>query len=153
MSGGATSTGDCSRAERGKPGGVKVAGRNVDVERAREVGTAPALPEVRAWAGRLAQAVSEVLVGDRPISQLVRFTDDAVFLELNRRVRLLGLNSTADTRGAHEKSVVRSVRVFMPEPFIAEVAAHVRHGRRSRAVALRLEVRRHRWICTALELD
>jgi hypothetical protein len=100
----------------------------------------------------LAQAVSEVLAGDRPISQLVRFTDDAVFMELNRRVRLLGLNSTAGSRGSKEKSVVRSVRVFMPEPFIAEVAAHVRHGHRSRAVAFRLEVRRNRWVCTALEL-
>ncbi|MGZ0148237.1 Rv3235 family protein [Kribbella sp. WER1] len=110
------------------------------------------LPDVRLWGGRLAQAVSEVLVGDRPISQLVRFTNDRVFLELNRRVRLLGMNTTAGSRGAKEKSTVRSVRVFMPEADIAEVAAHVRHGERSRAVALRLEVRRNRWVCTALEL-
>lgn len=101
----------------------------------------------------MAQAVNEVLAGDRPISQLVRFTDDQVFLELNRRVRLLGLNSTAGTRGAKEKSTVRSVRVFMPAPAIAEIAAHVRHGERSRAVALRLEIRRNRWVCTALQLD
>lgn len=113
----------------------------------------PGLPDARLWGGRLAQAVSEVLAGDRPISQLVRFTDDQVFLELNRRVRLLGLNSTAGTRGAKEKSTLRSVRVFMPNPAIAEVAAHVRHGDRSRAVALRLEIRRNRWVCTALELD
>ncbi|MBP2355434.1 hypothetical protein JOF29_006544 [Kribbella aluminosa] len=75
-----------------------------------------------------------------------------MFLELNRRVRLLGLNTTAGLRSAKEKSTVRSVRVFVPEPGIAEVAAHVRHGERSRAVALRLEVRRNRWVCTALEL-
>ncbi|WP_130382389.1 Rv3235 family protein [Kribbella sp. VKM Ac-2569] len=115
-------------------------------------GAAPALPEVRVWGARLAQAVSEVLAGDRPISQLVRFTDDVVFMELNRRVRMLGMNSTAGIRGAKEKSMVRSVRVFMPDPCIAEVAAHVRHGQRSRAVAFRLEVRRNRWVCTALEL-
>jgi uncharacterized protein DUF6459 len=100
----------------------------------------------------LAQAVSEVLAGDRPISQLVRFTDDEVFMELNRRVRLLGLNTTATTRGAKEKSSVQSVRVFMPEPFVAEVAAHVRRGDRSRAIALRMEIRRSRWVCTALEI-
>ncbi|WP_166658918.1 Rv3235 family protein [Kribbella sp. VKM Ac-2571] len=115
-------------------------------------GVAPVLPEVRVWGARLAQAVSEVLAGDRPISQLVRFTDDVVFMELNRRVRMLGMNSTAGTRGSKEKSTVRSVRVFMPQPCIAEVAAHVRHGERSRAVAFRLEVRRNRWVCTALEL-
>jgi len=100
----------------------------------------------------LVQAVSEVLAGDRPISQLVRFTDDAVFTELNRRVRLLGLNTTATTRGAKERSAVRSVRVCMPVDNVAEVAAHVRHGERSRAIALRMEIRRNRWICTAIEL-
>ncbi|MFI5695927.1 Rv3235 family protein [Kribbella sp. NPDC051586] len=115
-------------------------------------GELPVVPEARVWGGRLAQAVSEVLAGDRPISQLVRFTDDVVFMELNRRVRLLGLNTTAGTRGAKEKSAVQSVRVFMPKPFIAEVAAHVRRGGRSRAIALRMEIRRNRWVCTALEI-
>jgi hypothetical protein len=100
----------------------------------------------------LAQAVSEVLAGDRPISQLVRFTDEAVFADLNRRVRLLGLTTTATARGAKERSSVASVRVCTPAKEIAEIAAHVRHGNRSRAVALRLEVRRNRWVCTALEL-
>ncbi|MET9268603.1 Rv3235 family protein, partial [Kribbella sp. NPDC003557] len=152
-----------SVAAPGQPDGVRAplkstAGTVAKVARrdgvvGQEPKAAPELPEVRAWGARLAQAVSEVLAGDRPISQLVRFTDDVVFLELNRRVRLLGLNSTAGLRGAKEKSVVRSVRVFMPEPFIAEVAAHVRHGSRSRAVAFRLEIRRNRWVCTALELD
>ncbi|MER7243929.1 Rv3235 family protein [Kribbella sp. NPDC000426] len=110
------------------------------------------VPGARVWGGRLAQAVAEVLAGDRPISQLVRYTDDEVFMELNRRVRLLGLNTTAMTRGAKEKSAVQSVRVFMPEPSIAEVAAHVRRGDRSRAIALRMEIRRNRWVCTALEI-
>ncbi|MFD3400626.1 Rv3235 family protein [Kribbella sp. NPDC058693] len=113
---------------------------------------APRVPGARVWGGRLAQAVSEVLAGDRPISQLVRFTDDEVFMELNRRVRLLGLTTTATTRGAKEKSSVQSVRVFMPEPLVAEVAAHVRRGDRSRAIALRMEIRRNRWVCTALEI-
>ncbi|WUJ75424.1 Rv3235 family protein [Kribbella soli] len=123
-------------------------GRPGEGTRAGEVG----VPGARVWGGRLAQAVAEVLAGDRPISQLVRFTDDEVFMELNRRVRLLGLNTTATTRGAKEKSAVQSVRVFMPEPFIAEVAAHVRRGDRSRAIALRMEIRRNRWVCTALEI-
>jgi hypothetical protein len=92
------------------------------------------------------------LAGDRPISQLVRFTDDAVFSELNRRVRMLGLTTTATSRGAKERSAVRSVRVSAPTEHVAEVAAHVRHGERSRAIALRMEIRRNRWVCTALEL-
>jgi hypothetical protein len=96
--------------------------------------------------------VTEVLAGDRPISQLVRFTDEAVFADLNRRVRLLGLTTTATARGAKERSAIRSVRVCTPAKEIAEVSAHVRHGDRSRALAFRLEVRRNRWVCTALEL-
>ncbi|TCC35739.1 Rv3235 family protein [Kribbella speibonae] len=143
-----------SVATPGQPDGAQASLKTTDTALARVgvPGAAPVLPEVRVWGARLAQAVSEVLAGDRPISQLVRFTDDVVFMELNRRVRMLGMNSTAGTRGAKEKSTVRSVRVFMPEPRIAEVAAHVRHGQRSRAVAFRLEVRRNRWVCTALEL-
>ena len=112
----------------------------------------PAVPDARAWASRLVQAVSEVLAGDRPISQLVRFTDDVVFADLNRRVRLLGLTTTATGRGAKERSAVRSVRVCTPTKEVAEVAAHVRHGDRSRAIALRMEIRRNRWVCTALEI-
>jgi hypothetical protein len=115
-------------------------------------GAGPVVPDARDWGSRLVQAVSEVLAGDRPISQLVRFTDEAVFTELNRRVRLLGLSTTATGRGAKERSAVRSVRVCKPTRHVAEVAAHVRHGDRSRAIALRMEIRRNRWVCTALEL-
>jgi hypothetical protein len=32
------------------------------------------------------------------------------------------------------------------------VAAHVRRGDRSRAIALRMEIRRNPWVCTALEI-
>ena len=119
----------------------------------RLVPTVPSLPDAQAWGTRLAQAVAEVLAGDRPIGQLIRFTDSVVFTDLNRRVRVLGLTTTATARGAKERSAVRSVRVFSPGREIAEISAHVRYGERSRAMALRLEVHRGRWICTALELD
>lgn len=112
----------------------------------------PVLPDAQAWALRLVQAITEVLAGDRPIGQLVRWTDALVFTDLNRRVRVLGLTTTAGARGAQGRCAVRSVHVSAPAPQVAEVAAHVRHGGRSRAVALRLEVRRGRWVCTALVL-
>ncbi|TCN44319.1 hypothetical protein EV644_101546 [Kribbella orskensis] len=118
----------------------------------RLVPSGPSLPDAQAWAPRLVQALAEVLAGDRPIGQLVRFTDTVVFADVSRRVRVLGLTTTATARGAKERSAVRSVHVFTPATEIAEVAAHVRYGDRSRAMALRLEVHRGRWICTALEL-
>nr|WP_255512620.1 Rv3235 family protein [Kribbella steppae] len=135
----------------GHADGVATATESTDAPK-RVTAAGPGLPDARAWGGRLAQAVSEVLAGDRPISQLVRFTDEAVFADLNRRVRLLGLTTTATARGAKERSSVCSVRICTPAEEIAEIAAHVRHGDRSRAIALRLEIRRNRWICTALEL-
>jgi hypothetical protein len=116
------------------------------------LGRTPGLPDARAWGSRLAQAVAEVLAGDRPLSQLVRWTDAVVYMDLNRRVRVLGLTTTATKRGAKERSAIRSVRVSQPAERVAEIAAHVRYGNRSRAMALRLEVHRGRWICTALEL-
>jgi Family of unknown function (DUF6459) len=110
------------------------------------------LPDVQAWAVRLVQALAEVVAGDRPIGQLIRWTDGTVYAELNRRVRLLGLTTTAGSRGSSDRAQIRSVHVSQPAPLVAEVAAHIRHGGRSRALALRLEVHRDRWICTAVQL-
>ncbi len=118
----------------------------------RLVPTGPSVPDAQAWATRIVQAVAEVLAGDRPIGQLIRFTDTFVFADLNRRVRILGLTTTATIRTAKERSAIRSVHVTTPATEVAEVAAHIRCGTRSRAMALRLEVHRNRWICTALEL-
>ena len=110
------------------------------------------LPDVQVWAVRLVQAVAEVVAGDRPIGQLVRWTDGTVYAELNRRVRLLGLTTTATTRTTNERAHIRSIHVTTPAPRTAEVAAHIHHNNRSRALALRLEIHRNRWICTALTL-
>ncbi|TWD82183.1 hypothetical protein FB561_3311 [Kribbella amoyensis] len=112
----------------------------------------PRVPDAQAWGTRLVQAVAEVLAGDRPLNQLVRWTDSTVFMDLSRRVRLLGLTTTAEARSTKERCSVRSVHVSSPVEEVAEIAAHVRYGQRSRAIALRLEIHRGRWVCTALEL-
>ena len=110
------------------------------------------LPDVEIWAARLMQAVAEVLAGDRAVGQLIRWTDSVVYAELDRRVRLLGLTTTAGRRGTSARAFVRSVHVAVIAEGVAEVAAHVRHNGCSRALALRLEIHRNRWICTALTL-
>ena len=109
-------------------------------------------PAARDWAGRFVQAVVEVIAGDRPLQQLIRWTDERVYSDLSRRVRILGLTTSAASRHVTERSQVRSVHIYQPHPDAAEVAAHVRHGARSRAVAARLEAERGRWTCTALRL-
>jgi hypothetical protein len=118
----------------------------------RLVPAGPEVPDVREWATRLVQAIAETIGGDRPVSQLTRWTDTAVYVDVHRRVRLLGLTTTAGKRATKERSAVRSVHICRPEAGIAEVAAHLRTSGRSRAMALRLEIRRGRWVCTALEL-
>ncbi len=125
--------------------------------------------EVRAWAARLAQAVVEVVAGRRPASQLVRWTTPAVQRDLERRARAVarvaGLPSpasratgqvlgrpraTASRAPLHPQ--VRSVHVSRPGHDVAEVSVHVRFAQRSRALAMRLEHRQERWLCTVLEL-
>ena len=110
------------------------------------------VPDVRDWAARFVQAVAEVIGGDRPVSQLIRWTDEDVYLDMCRRVRILGVTSTAASRGRVNRPQVRSVHICQPRDGVAEVAVHIRHGTRSRAVAARLEVVRDRWLCTALQL-
>ncbi|MFC0626629.1 Rv3235 family protein [Kribbella deserti] len=111
-----------------------------------------AIPDITAWAARLAQAIAEVVVGDRPVAQLVRWVEPSVYADLYRRVRVLGLTTSAGIRTASDRSSVRSIRLCTPTEGAVEVAAHVRHGARSRAIALRLELHRDRWICTALQM-
>ena len=106
-----------------------------------------ALPEPRHWAGRFVQAVVEVLGGDRPASQLVRWTSTEVYDDVACRVPPGGPAGSAVAR-----AVVRSVHVTEPADGVAEVTALVRRGLRCTAVALRLEGMDGRWQCTALEL-
>ena len=108
--------------------------------------------EVRAWAATFAQAVVEVVGGDRPVAQLLRCTTARVYNDLNRRVRILARTAPAPMRRRTVRPQVRSVHVFQPTPRSAEISVHVRHGQRSRALAARLEHRDGRWTCTALQL-
>jgi Family of unknown function (DUF6459) len=108
--------------------------------------------EVRLWAARFAQAIVEVLGGDRPLSQLLRWTDARVYADLERRTRILGRRSPGARDLRSVRPQVRSVHVCRPSPAVAEVSVHVRHGHRSRALAARLEQRGDRWLCVALQL-
>lgn len=108
--------------------------------------------DVKAWAARFAQAVVEVLGGDRPLTQLLRWTSTRVYVEIDRRLTILNRTSSAGRRMRTVRPQVRSVHVCHPTPSCAEVSVHVRHGQRSRAIAARLEHRGGRWQCTALQL-
>ncbi len=107
--------------------------------------------EVQAWAARFAQAVVEVTGGDRPLTQLLRWTSARVYAELGRRVRIMAQKRPPTAQRVRSiRPQVRSVHVFQPKPTSAEISVHVRYGNRSRALAARLEHRNGHWLCTEL---
>jgi hypothetical protein len=107
--------------------------------------------ELEAFAHRFANAVVEVVGGDRGPSQLLRWTSEQVYAELQRRSALLAGATPGDRRVRRLRSHVRSVHLFCPSPEAAEISVHVRHGERSRAIAARIELVSGRWCCTALQ--
>jgi hypothetical protein len=107
--------------------------------------------ELEAFAHRFASAVVEVIGGDRGPSQLLRWTTEPVYADLQRRTALLSRTTPGDRRVRRLRSQVRSVHVFCPSPEAAEISVHVRHGERSRALAARIELLDGRWCCTVLQ--
>jgi len=113
------------------------------------------LPAATPWAGRLVQAMIEVVSGVRPVSQLVRWTTAPVYDDLCTRIARPIASTGAGNRAISTTrlaEVVRSIRVSEPRDGVAEVCAIVQQGPRCRAIALRLEGIDGRWQCTALQI-
>ena len=123
----------------------------VDVRRRREV---------ERWSHRFAQAAVEIVGGDRPASQLLRWTTGSVYADLHRRAMLVaraGGHQPAAGRVQPVRPQVLSTHTCFIERGVVEAAVHVRYGERSRALAARFELKRSRheatprWICTVLQ--
>jgi len=118
-------------------------------------GTQPGATTVHAKACRFVLALVEVSAGDRPAGQLSSWMTRPVYQHFTDQLRLLDAARTSRGESTTPRARVVSVHVRMPACDSAEVAARIVQGRRSRALALRLEVRddarqRERWLCTAL---
>jgi len=105
-------------------------------------------------AARIGAALVEIVGGDRPVSQVLRWTTPQVYQDLARRAHLVA--AAAGRRpGSGGVQSVRPQLVGAHTSFVsetcAEVSLHVRYGRRSRAVAARFELIRDRWQVSALE--
>jgi hypothetical protein len=112
---------------------------------------APAPEVLERFATRFAHALVEVTSGDRGPRQLLRWTSEEVYDDLTRRALALRRTAPPDRRVRRIRPQVRSVRVFRPTPTSAEVCIHVRHGRRSQAIAARIDRVGDRWCCTAVQ--
>jgi len=110
--------------------------------------------ELEAWAHRFAQAAVEIAGGDRPVSQLLRWTTPEVYEDLARRAQLVRAAVVRELHAGRVQQVrphVESVHACWVADDVAEVSVRTRHGHRSRAVAIRFEKRTGRWIAVAME--
>ncbi|MDO7867465.1 Rv3235 family protein [Nocardioides jiangxiensis] len=111
---------------------------------------------VQQWALAFGQAAVEAVLGDRPVSQLLRWTTPAVHRELAYRARVVS-QATLRQAGGHGqrrpavRPQVRQARICFVDAGVAEVALTIQYGPRTRALASRLELRDGRWLCTVLE--
>jgi hypothetical protein len=115
----------------------------------------PTRRRMEQWAHRYAQAAVEIVCGDRPASQLVRWTTPEVYSDLARRAQLVARAAGRPPGQGRPQGAVRpqvvSVRTCFLARDVCEVSVRVRHGERYRAVAARFEQVRGRLQCTALE--
>lgn len=107
-------------------------------------------PSPTAWATTFLQAVIEAVANDRPVSQLARWTSSRVYADLDARRRRVAEQRGSGRALRAARHHVASVRVCPVEVDIAEVSSRVVTGRRSRAIAARLEYVHSRWMCTAI---
>jgi hypothetical protein len=108
----------------------------------------PGLPDVQVWSTKLALAIIQTLLGQRPAAQLNRWVVEEVLVAISIYQRR---NLSQHGRIA-VPATLRSIRIQHPDPEVAEVSAHMAIGQRSVAMAFRLEALGDRWLCTALEL-
>lgn len=110
---------------------------------------------VDAFVGRYLQAVVEIAAGDRPVGQVLRHTVPEVYEALGERSRAVRAAAGAPAHGPAganpARPVVVGVRTALIRDDALEASAHVRYGRRSRAVAARFEIVRDRWQCVAMQ--
>lgn len=118
------------------------------------------LPDPVPLAHRFAQAVVEILAGDRPAAQLSRYATLDVLDQLERAVRRWSARratvvaptarAAAGSAATPVRPRVTSVHLSEPADGVVEACAVVTAGPRRRALAFRLEGLDGRWQCTAL---
>jgi len=115
---------------------------------------APRRRGLEQWACRYTQAAVEIVGGDRPVTQLLRWSSREVYVDLERRAQLVaraGRHQAGQGRVQPVRPKVLGVHTCFLARDLVEVSAHVRYGERSRALAARFVEVQQRWCCTALE--
>lgn len=124
-------------------------GARDDEEFGRQPTRTSQLPDPAPLVGQLAQAIMEVVSGQRPAPQLIRHTAPTIYSVIARQAMVAGRRRAP---GPRRPAIVRRVRVCEPADGIIEACAVVVSHGRVRALALRLEGLDGRWLVTALTI-
>lgn len=108
-----------------------------------------AMPDPAKWGRRLLIGIIETAGGRRPLNQLTPLLSPSVANGLRGD---FDLAAAAGHRHWTHAATIRSMHASEPSDTIAELCATIQHGRRVRAVAMRLEIRHGRWRCVRLVL-
>jgi hypothetical protein len=107
--------------------------------------TIKGLPEPEAWTKQLATGIAEVLIGERPVFQLMRWVSFDVYREIDRQVQ-----PKLELHAKRARPFVRCLRIENTSEKIIEATALIQKGFRGRGMGLRLEAENDRWRCTQL---
>ena len=110
-----------------------------------------------AWVARMARAVGEVGIGDRPAGQLTRWVERRQLAHLAERGAAIRRHPSTRTAGKTQGAMrtlkqVRSIRICHIVDGIAETSAVLVGSDRARAIAMRFEYIGDRWLITAVNL-
>jgi hypothetical protein len=105
----------------------------------------PGLPEPKAWTKQLVTGIAEVLIGERPIFQLMRWVSFDVYLEIDKNIRQRNLKNNQRVR-----PLIRSVHIDQTSENVVQAIAVIQKGKRGRGMGIRLEAEEDRWRCTEL---
>lgn len=102
------------------------------------------LPDPELWSKQLAIALAEVLIGDRPAYQLIRFLAFDVYCSVEKQAVKHG------TDARRVRPLIRCVKISKLNETVVNASAVIQKGVRGRAMAMRLVAESDRWRCTEL---
>ena len=112
-----------------------------------------ALPDPEPLLRNLTQGVLEVLAGVRDVNQLARWMTEDAFRSVTTRAALATrARSARDIAAARPVHAIQSVHVSYPKDDEVEAVVIIGGPARTRAVAIKLEGRDHRWRACTLAL-
>lgn len=102
------------------------------------------LPDPKVWSQQLAIGIAEVLIGDRPAFQLIRYLAFDVYCSVEKQA------IKHQVAAKRVRPLLRCVQISKVNETVVNASAVIQKGIRGRAIAMRLVAESDRWRCTEL---